>query len=69
MDGIAERTRTFANVIRVRIQDEEGRAVAERFGVTYTPSYLLFDAEGDVAGRPRVAEDALAERLRALARP
>ncbi|HUG55867.1 MAG TPA: hypothetical protein VMJ92_02220 [Candidatus Limnocylindrales bacterium] len=53
----------------MRIQDRDGGAVAERFGVAYTPAYLLFDAAGRLVDRPPAAEDALAARLRLLAGP
>jgi thiol-disulfide isomerase/thioredoxin len=33
-------------VIRLNIQDPAGRAFVDRYGVKYTPTFVLLDAEG-----------------------
>jgi hypothetical protein len=54
-----------ANVVRVQIQTDAGRKVAERYGARFTPTFVLFDRAGTVVALERSAESA-ASRLRSL---
>jgi len=68
VDGIAGATAGVANVVRLRIQSPEGAGAAARYGLELTPSYVLFDAGGNVVRRARFVDGATADRLRSLAR-
>ena len=35
------------HIIRVNIQDEVGRNLAEVYGFEFTPTFIFFDAEGN----------------------
>jgi len=67
VDGIERQTRGVANVIRIDIRTEEGRRVADRYGIEYTPSYVIFDASGQALERLGAAGADTTDRLRALA--
>lgn len=55
-------------MVRLRIQSPEGAGAAARYGLELTPSYVLFDADGNVVARARFVDGATADRLRSLAR-
>lgn len=67
MDGIESATKDVANVVRVEIQTEGGRALAARYGIELTPSYVVFDHAGREVRRLRQAGPETADLLRALA--
>lgn len=47
----ATKLRGMARFARVELPTAAGRAVGETYGVRYTPSYLIFDAHGDLVRR------------------
>ena len=67
VDGIEERTKDVATVVRVDILSADGARIADRYGVVFTPGFVVFDRSGAVVERPSRADPALADRLRALA--
>lgn len=67
MDGIEERTKDVATVVRVNIRSAGGRVLAERYGVSFTPTFLLFDRNGALVERTSAIAPEMADRLRALA--
>jgi len=50
VDGL-EREWSGGRVIRVDIRSAEGGAFAAKHGLTLTPSFILFDGTGRMAGR------------------
>jgi hypothetical protein len=40
--------RGTARFVRVELRTASGRAIGDAYGVTYTPSYLIFDEHGDL---------------------
>jgi thioredoxin-related protein len=51
VDGIEREHGAGLNVIRLNIQDPAGKELANQFGFHYTPTFVLFDGDGDVMGR------------------
>ena len=47
VDGIESDYEGRLIVIRLNIQEPVGRAVAERFGFQYTPTFVLIDEAGN----------------------
>jgi thioredoxin-related protein len=47
VDGIEEANRERLSVLRVNIQDPAGRALARRYAVFATPTFIFFDAGGE----------------------
>jgi len=46
VDRLEERETDRLKVIRVNVQDPSGRELGERFGMTFTPTFILFDRQG-----------------------
>lgn len=62
MDGIERDVGDRARVVRVEIHTSAGDAVARRYGLSFTPTFVLFDGRGAEQLRtshPTVAGDAL----------
>ncbi len=47
VDGIEDEFAGRLIVIRLNIQEKVGRELAPRYGFQYTPTFILFDGEGD----------------------
>jgi hypothetical protein len=54
-----------ATVVRVEVQTDAGEEAARRYGVRFTPSFVVFDRAGHVVARTSVVGDA-ATSLRSL---
>lgn len=68
MDGIERDAADIAKVVRVELPTDLGRTIAARYGVEFTPTFLLFDATGAPVRRTqRVDREATVAELRALA--
>lgn len=68
MDGIEWDVGDAAKVIRVELPTDFGRSIAARYGVEFTPTFLLFDAAGQLVERTRgLGRDAVVARIRQLA--
>ena len=65
MDGLESDVAGRASVIRVEVNSEAGEEAERRFGVRFTPNFVVFDRSGHVVARTSVVGDA-AERLRSL---
>jgi thioredoxin-related protein len=64
VDRLEERFAPELNVIRVNMQDAATEPLARRYGVQYTPTFVLFDSQGKVLLRSVGAIDPQAvERL------
>lgn len=46
MDGLESDFRGRMIVIRLNIQEPAGKALGERYGFQYTPTFILLDSEG-----------------------
>ncbi|MGA9191614.1 MAG: thioredoxin family protein [Anaerolineales bacterium] len=46
VDRLEEKESDRLKVIRVNVQDPSGRELGEHFGMTFTPTFILFDALG-----------------------
>ncbi len=69
MDGIAEDVGGEAKVVRVELPTEAGRRIATRYGVEFTPTFLVFDSRGELVERVGAVDRArLVAALRRLAR-
>lgn len=68
MDGIERDVGDRAKVVRVELPTDLGRAIAVRYGVEFTPTFLLLDARGELVRRANRVDPAVAAELRALAR-
>jgi thioredoxin-related protein len=66
VDGIEQEHLGRLAVVRVNVQDPAGRTLGDRYGTVYTPTFLFFDSEGEVAWRTVGAIDP-AEVRRSLA--
>lgn len=67
MDGIERDVGDAAKVIRVELPTDFGRSIAARYGVEFTPTFLVFDATGRLAERLRALDRGVtAELLRRL---
>ncbi len=55
-------------VIRVNVQDPAGKELARRFGFEWTPTFLLFDSQGNLVWRAvgRIEPEDIAQRLKDL---
>lgn len=51
VDRLEEWETDRLKVIRVNVQDPSGRELGERFGLTFTPTFILFDPQGAEAWR------------------
>lgn len=70
VDGIAREVGSVAKVVRVELPTEFGRAVAARYGVELTPTFLVFDREGRLVRTTTLVDAAgVVRELRALASP
>ena len=68
MDRLEERFAPELNVIRMNVQDAATEPLARQYGVQYTPTFVLFDGQGQVLLRSVGAIDPKAvERLLSLA--
>ncbi len=47
VDGIEREHGAALSVVRLNIQEPAAEALADRFGFQFTPTFLLFDAEGE----------------------
>ena len=57
VDGIQTRHQGELTVIRVNIQDPSGRAIADRYQLSLTPSFLFFSNDGEILWRAVGAVD------------
>ena len=46
VDRLEEKESDRLKVIRVNVQDPSGRELGEHFGMTFTPTFILFDPQG-----------------------
>lgn len=69
VDRLEECEADRLRVIRVNVQDPSGRDLGERFGMLYTPTFILFDAQGAEAWRAvgMLDSDAVRSRLDRMA--
>jgi len=51
VDGIEQEHGSKLRVIRLNIQDRAGEQLAARFGLQFTPTFVLLNAQGEVIGR------------------
>ena len=51
VDGIEREHGAALEVIHLNIQDAAGAKLAEEFGAQYTPTFLLFDSQGELLFR------------------
>lgn len=69
MDGIEADLGDVAKVVRVELPTDLGRTIAARYGVEFTPTFLIFDARGSLVSRThRVDRTETMRDLRRLAR-
>ena len=68
MDGIESDVAGRALVLRVDLLSAEGGAIAARYGVQFTPTFMLFDRGRVVETLRTLDRAATAARLLALAR-
>lgn len=68
MDGIERDVGDAAKVIRVELPTDFGRSIAARYGVEFTPTFLIFDARASLVRRTHRVGDAETAELRRLAR-
>ena len=47
VDGIENEHAASLEVIKLNVQDPAAKALAEEFGFRYTPTFILFDPEGN----------------------
>ncbi len=71
VDGLEQQLGSRAGVARVDLFSESGGALAERYRISATPTYLLLDARGNVVfrqvgGKPQ--DGAILARLAELER-
>lgn len=69
VDGIEREVGSSAHVVRVDLLTESGQAIARRYGVEFSPTFLYFDRTGKLVETARfiVDGDAAVTRLRQLA--
>jgi len=58
VNGLEEEWRGAVQVIQVNIRDRDGRALIDRVGAQFTPTFVLFDAGGEEVWRSVGALDA-----------
>jgi thioredoxin-related protein len=46
VDRLEERESGRLQVVRINVQDPSGRELGERFGMVFTPTFILFDTHG-----------------------
>ena len=64
MDRLEERFAPELNVIRMNVQDAATEPLERQYGVQYTPTFVLFDSQGQVLLRSVGAIDPeVVERL------
>ena len=51
MDGLERDLDGQARVVRLSVLSELGREVAQRYGVRGVPTFLIFDAQGELIER------------------
>ena len=51
MNGLEEEWAGSVEVVQVNIQDRENRALIERVGAQFTPTFVLFDGAGQEVWR------------------
>jgi thioredoxin-related protein len=51
VDGLERDLEGQAQVARLSILSKVGREVAQRYGVSSVPTFLVFDGQGDMIGR------------------
>ena len=49
MDGLERELESEAVFLRIDVGSEIGGEVARRYGVRWTPTFIVFDREGDIA--------------------
>jgi peroxiredoxin len=67
VDGIEADVDARALVLRVDLLSDAGRTIASRYGVEYTPTFVVFD-RGNVVDVFRAVDRSVGARLLALAR-
>lgn len=67
MDGIEADLGDVAKVVRVELPTDLGRTIAARYGVEFTPTFLVFDAKGQLVAKANRLERSVVEQLRRLA--
>ena len=69
VNGLEEDWGDSVQVVQVKIQDKENRALIERLDAVYTPTFVLFDAAGQEAWRSvgQIDADEVKDRVKALA--
>lgn len=66
VDGVEREVGGAARVVRVEFTTEAGAALARRYGVTFTPTFLFFDRRGTLVETTfRLDREAALARLRA----
>jgi hypothetical protein len=58
VNGLEKEWAGTVQVVQVNIRDSEGRALIERIGAQFTPTFVLFDAGGQEVWRTVGAIDA-----------
>jgi len=53
--------------VRLQIQSAAGKEASRRYGVEFTPTFVVFDRSGAPVERLRTIDLSVAERLRGLA--
>lgn len=51
VDGIEQEHLGRLVVVRVNVQDPAGKILGNRYDTVFTPTFLLFDPEGEIAWR------------------
>lgn len=54
-------------MVRVEFGTAQATAVMARYGIEFTPTFLLFDTKGQVVERRNDIDASIADRLRSLA--
>ncbi len=54
-------------MVRVEFGTAQGTAVMARYGIEFTPTFILFDAKGEIVERRNTVDASIADRLRSLA--
>ena len=69
VNGLEEDWGDSVQVVQVKIQDKENRALIERLDAVYTPTFVLFDAAGQEVWRSvgQIDADEVKDRVKALA--
>ena len=51
VDGIEQEHLGRLAVVRVNVQDPAGKVLGDRYETVFTPTFLFFDSEGEIAWR------------------